>query len=237
MSNRYFRSHDDAEKSIVRQLKVLVVVLILSNVVLGVCGFYFLRAIDQKYSKLVGQAVPTMNDLQTLTAFSMEAMRATAPILFAESPQNRRAVAQRARVALGRDRDLRNLILKRDELSTDTRERVELQNAGEGFTKSATELIGLFESGRTAEAVQLREQSLRPVFDRYVAATTNIADLLEAQSLRTSDTLTANTGNVSKFILGVASWPVMIFGAFLLITVIFIIAVLLNVFVFKRATL
>jgi hypothetical protein len=92
----------------------------------------------------------------------------------------------------------------------------------------------LFESGDRAEASRQREQSLRPAFDRYVTATTRAADMLKAQSLRTSGILTAKTGNVSNMMLGLASWPVIILCAFLLITAVFVMVILLKVFVFKQ---
>jgi Four helix bundle sensory module for signal transduction len=232
MSNRFF-SEPDHEKSMLRQLKIIIVVLVLSNIALGGFGFYFLRAIDRKYSDLIDRAVPTLNDMQTLTAVSMEAMHSTNPTLFDESPQSRSERTQAARVALERDRDLRTSILKREWLSRDNEERVDFQSTGEGFSRGAAEVINLFESGKNADASKQREESLRPAFDRYIAATTKAADVLEAESLKTSDLFTERTVSISRIMLGLASWPVMILGIFLLITAVFIIAVLLKVFIFR----
>jgi len=233
MPNRVF-SGPDNELSILRQLKVLVVVLILSNIALGFLGFYFLRALDRKYSRLIDQAVPTLHQLQTLTAASLDAMRSTNPTLLGDSPQSRTEMLQRARVAIERDRDLRDRALKREWLSTETDERLNLETAGETFSRAATEIVSLFESGDRVEASRQREQSVRPAFDRYVAATTKAADALRAQSLRRSDTLTATTGSVSNMLLGLASWPVIILCAFLLITAVFVIVILLKVFFFTQ---
>jgi hypothetical protein len=218
------------ERSILRQLKVLVAILVLSNIALGVFGFYFLRTVDRKYSSLIDQAVPALNDLQTLTAMSMEAMRSTNPTLFGDSPQSRAEMTQRARVALERDRHLRSQALQREWLSRDAEERLNFQNAGNAFSRTATEVIGLFELGQSAEASRQREQSLRPAFDRYVAATTKLADELEVHSLRASSSLTIRTGSISNMMLGLASWPLMILGALLLIAVLFVMVILLNDF-------
>ena len=233
MSNRVF-SEPEHEKSMLRQLKIIIVVLVLSNIALGCFGFYFLRAIDRKYSDLIDRAVPTLNDMQTLTAFSGDAMRATNPVLFGGTTQSRTEAAQRARVALERDRALRNSILKREWLTRDTDERVDFQNAGEDFNRAAAGVIGLHEAGQATDARQRREQSLRPAFNRYVTATTKAADLLEAQSMKTSNLFTARTVSISKIMLGLGSWPVMIMGIFLIITAVFIIAVLLKVFIFRE---
>ena len=166
-----------------RQLKLIVLVLVFSNIALGGCGFYFLRAIERKYSALIDQAVPTLNDMQTLTALIIEAMRTTNARLFAESPQGRAVAVARARIALEHDRDLRNSILKREWLTQRNEERVAFQNAGEAFSPAAAEVIGLFESARDAEASKRREESLRPAFEHYIAATTKAADVLEAAKL------------------------------------------------------
>jgi hypothetical protein len=229
MSNRVFSGPRD-ERSILRQLKILVAILVLSNVALGVFGFYFLRTVDRKYSSLIAQAVPTLNDLQTVTAMSVEAMRSTNPALFGDSPQSRAEMVQRARVALERDRGLRSQALQREWLSRDAEERLNFQNAGDAFSRTAAEVIDLFESGQSAEASRQREQSLRPAFHRYVAATTKVADELKAKSVETSGTLTARTVNISNMMLGLASWPVMLLCVFLLGMAIFVIVVLLRLF-------
>ena len=141
---------------------------------------------------------------------------------------------QRARIAIERDRDLRNRALKREWPSMDTDERSNLETAGETFSRAAMQVVTLFESGDRAEANRQREQSLRPAFDRYVGATTRAAEVLKTQSLRTRATLSRKTGSVSSMMLGLASWPVIVLFAFLLITAVFVIVVLLKVFFFKQ---
>jgi hypothetical protein len=213
------------------QLKILVAILVLSNIALGAFGFYFLRATDRKYSELIGQTVPTLNDMQTLTATSMEAMRSVNPNVF-NDPAKLAEMAQRARSALERDRALRNGVLKRRWLSTDAKERIDFQDAGDRFSEQAAGLIPLLESGKNAEANTQREKAVRPSFDRYVAATTRAADLLQEESLRTSDMLSARTGSVSEIILGFAGWPFVALG--LLIVAAIVIVLLIRIFLFGQ---
>jgi hypothetical protein len=236
MSDRVF-SEPEHDKSILRQLKIVIVLLVLSNIALGGFSFYFLRAIDRKYSDLIDRAVPTLNDMQTLTAVIGDAMRSTNPVLFGETSQSRTEGAQKARVAIERDRDLRDGILRRQWLTRDTDERVDFQNAGEEFTRAAAGVIGLLEAGQATDAHQRREQSLRPAFNRYVTTTTKAADVLETQSMKTSDLFTERTLSISKLMLGLGSWPVLIMGIFLAITAVFIIAVLLKVFFFAEESI
>jgi hypothetical protein len=227
MPDRVLDSHH--EISTLRQLRVLVVLLILSNVALGIFGFYFLRAVDRKYSNLIEQSVPTMNDLQTLTAVSMDAMRSTNPILLGESGQNRAEIVSRARLALERDRDLRRQALKRESISTGADERLDFGKAGDTFTEKASEVVNLLAAGDSVQATRRREEVLRPTFDSYVAATTKAADILEAESLRTSENMTMRTFRMSSLLLGIGTWPVMILGTFLLIAALFVLGVLIKV--------
>ena len=216
--------------STLRQLKLLVAILIFSNIALGCFGFYFLRATDRKYSELIIQAVPTLNDMQTLTATSMEAMRSINPTLFNE-PAKYSELAQRARNSLQHDRSLRQTILKRPWLASAPAERRHFQEAGDHFTNSAAGLIPLLESGKISEANQQRETTVRPLFNRYIAATTMAADLLQAESLRASDTLTARTGSLSDIMLGLASWPILAVCAVLAAVV--VIVLLIRIFLFN----
>src|SRR4051794_24997618 len=104
----------DDNTSVVRQLKTLVVVLILSNIALGVFGFYLLRTIDRNYSVLIDQSIPILNGLQTLTAKASEAMRSTNPVLLTEGKVTPDAMAKDARAAISRGETVREDILKRN---------------------------------------------------------------------------------------------------------------------------
>ena len=225
----------DNQNPVLRQLKLLVVLLVLSNVGLGLFGVYILREVDRKYSELIAEAVPSLNELQTLTALETEAMRSTNPTLFAEAPQGRAEMVKRARLALERDRDLRKHALEREWLAVKADERPNFEGPGEDFSQKAQEVVNLLEAGDDAAANRLREASLRPAFDRYIAATTRIADVLEEESLRASDQFTAQTGSMSHMLLGLASWPVMLISLFFLLALLFVLGVLLKVTVFRGA--
>ena len=234
MSDRIFAT-SQSQNSVLRQLKILVGILILSNIGLGLFGVYVLRAIDQRYSTLIDQTVPSMNELQTLTAWSVEAMRSTNPSLFPSASSEQAEVVQRASSLIERDRDLRSHAVQREWLSLKPGERSELQQTGDAFTRESLEVLQILAAGRNAEAGERREKTLRPIFDRYVAVVTKIADVLEAESLRTSSSLTVQTGSMSQMFLGIASWPVLLMGLFLAGVILFVVGVLLRVTLFRGA--
>jgi len=234
MSGRLFAT-PESQQAALRQLKIVVLVLIISNVGLGIFSVYLLRAVDRKYSVLINQTVPSINELQTLTASSIDAMRGTNPLLFQNSAAAASATTQRSRTVTEHERDLRNHALQREWLVLKPAERMELKETGEAFTRESLAVLQLFETGRNAEAVQRRDTSLRPIFDRYVRCLTTTADILEAEGLRTSGRLTEQTGSLSHMMLGVATWPVMAVGLFFLAAMIYVAGVLFKVLVFPPA--
>ncbi len=200
----------------VRRLKALVILLIISNLALGLIAFYYLRAIDRKYSDLIGRTVPALNDLQELTTVTMQVMHNTNPETFGSATPGQ--IAARVETGISRDHELRGEILKFQWPANDASQRRNLRETGDQFDQQLGQLIVLFRSGRTTEATQSREQTLRPDFDRYVAATSRAADLFQAQTLKASNGFTARTLSISNFMLGFATWPLIALCLIFLVT-------------------
>jgi hypothetical protein len=231
MPSRLFATRE-SQQAALRQLKILVLILIISNVGLGIFSVYLLRGVDRKYSILINQTVPSISELQTLTAWSIEAMRGTNPVLFQDSTGSAAEIAQHSRSAAEHERDLRGHALQRAWFLQKAAERIALHETGDAFTRESLVVLQLLEAGRKAEALQERETSLRPAFDRYVRCLTTTTDLLEAEGLRSNGRLTEQTGSMSHMMLGVATWPVMVVGLFFLIAMIYVLGVLFKVLVF-----
>ncbi len=215
------------QTSTVRQLKLLVLLLILSNLGLGGLSFYLLRKTDRTYSGLIDQSVPVLNDLQALTANAVEAMRGTNGSLFGETAEKRTAAAQRARRDVAEDLELRTKLLRAPWMGNGRVAQAELQSLGDRFSDSARELIGLLEAGRMAEATRYREDIVRGLFERYIVVITKSADLVQDESLRLSGTLTDNTDHMSNLVLGIASWPVLLLGGLLVLTAGFVVVLMI----------
>jgi len=222
------------ESPAVRRLRLLVALLLLSNIALGGFGFYFLHSINKKYSELIDRTLPTLVDLRSLTVGTAQAMLRTNPVAFDQSQESRSRLLERARVAVESDRTLRDHLLLRDTLSADKDEQSDLRTAGDAFDSSASQVLKLIEANQMTEAGTEREQALRPSFDRYLEKTTQAADRLEASSLKASDSLSSRTSQLSKLMLGLGGWPLLIPVVLLLSTLVFVILLALNVYSFKR---
>ena len=213
-----------------RRMNFLVLLLVISNIATGVFSFYLLRSVDRRYSELIDHTVPVLNDLQTLTALSVEAMRGTNPRYFSVAAGEQAPAVKRGRAAVDADRALRAKLLKAEWLPATNAKRTEFKQTGDTFNRVGGEVLKLYEAGQTAEAIRMRETVLLPAFEQYQQATTKIADVLQDESELTNNDFSARTASLSTIVLGVAGWPLIVMMGLLLLTVCF---VLVLMFVFR----
>jgi hypothetical protein len=215
------------QTSSVRTLKVLVAVLVVSNLLTGLLSVYVLRKVDERYSHLITQSAPVMNDLQTLTATATWAMRRTDPFFFGPQPEKIAAATKSAQGAIDDDKNLRSALMKKEWIPSTESKREEVASAGQEFTVLAGKVVSLFSSRRDAEAVRVRESELRPAFERYQAVTTQVADVLLDETKRLSEDYSSETRFSSRLMLSIASWPVLLGAALLLATLVFVVSLLI----------
>ncbi len=200
-----------------RRFKLLIFVLLVSNIGVGSGAFYSLRLLDRKYSELVSRAVPSLNDLQTLTALAVDAMRQTNPNVLGAPPVVPEKL-QRAREAIGKDGELRAGLLRRTLLGAQSVDRVEFERTGEEFTSAANHFVDTIGASPVVDANRQRDETLRPAFERYLIATTKFADAVEVDSLQTSDALTVRTGSLARMMFAAANWPLALLLVVLLVS-------------------
>lgn len=220
-----FSPHD--QTSTLRNMKLLVVVLIVSNFALGAFSVYLLRSVDKRYSDLVGQAVPALNDLRELTSNTVSAMRSTNPRNFAGSESALSAAIQTARQRLAAVKNLRQDSLKDPYFAGRAETYAAIVQTGSEFDGVCAEYLEIYAGGRPAEAVRQRDEKMLPAFDRHIAAIGAAADIIESTSLATSKVYAGRTRSLSTMLLGVASWPVIVLLALLLLTAGFVIAMMI----------
>lgn len=216
--------HD--QSSTLRQLKLLVLVLVISNVGLGSFCFYLIRAMDRNYSELLDHSIPILNDLQTLTAMASGAMRVTNASFYGDSAEQRAAAVAQARRRMQDDISLRGRLLKAEWAGAGSRSREELHTAGDRFSGLIRDLVAHYATGNTHEAVRMRDELLRPAYETYLATITKVADTLQEDSQRDSDAISARAGSMSKVVLGLASWPLLTLAALLLLTALFVVVLM-----------
>jgi hypothetical protein len=218
----------DRSHGTIRRLKAVIVALLVSNIALGALSFYLLRDTDRRYSELIENNMPLLNDLQTLTARSVVAMRVTGSgLLEAASGEPRNQAARYARSARDDEAALRTKLLARPWTNITTTSKAEFQRASETFATGVDRVITLALDNKISEATQLRETTLRPAFEKYQSTITRLADAVELGSRRASNALSEKTGSASTLVLGLAGWPILITLGLIAITAIFVLALML----------
>ena len=151
----------------------------------------------------------------------------SAAAMLATNPSSPTAAGDR-KLAVAEDRDIRVKLLATETLvAFGAKELAELRATGDEFSRSAQEVLVSVSAGRVAEALRLREEVLRPAFDRYLAAMTKAADWLEASSLRENRVMSDTTGNMSTVVLVLASWPIILLLGILLLTAVFVLVLMI----------
>lgn len=219
------RSSSSHSSSVVRQLKWLVVVLVISNIALGVFSMYALRESDRRYSDLIDHSVPVLDDLQALTAEAAQVMVMTNLGRLESTPKA--DFLGMARSTIVSETTLRGKVLADTWIATDGSERNEIDAAGQAFTAVVTTILTDVEAGRLAEARKGRTTALPPVFERYISAITKAATAVEFKSQQVNDTESQRTSTISTMVLGLASWPILMVLMILLCTAIFVLMLML----------
>src|SRR5689334_21928418 len=156
-------------------------------------------------------------------------MQGTNPAFMNGDEQFRSSMVQRGRQTLEQERFVRSQIAGRGWFAANESDRREIEEAGGSFDRAASSVLELLAAGKLDEANREREKTLRPQYERYLAATRQVTEHAHSDSLRTSNQLTVRTGSLTRLLLGLGSWPVIMFGLFLSLFALFLVTMLLNV--------
>jgi len=219
-------SSSSEQAASLRNLKRLVVVLIASNIALGLFSVYLLRSVDRRYSDLVERTVPALGNLEDGLANVIRVQRAVGSGLTNAPVAKRAEAVDRARAALARERAFFGTLIVEPALAGLPAERDGVQQAAEAYRRVAGERLDLFAAGKFAEAERVRDEGLRPAFDLYLTAFDRATDAVGAAVIHTSDAYTAKTGHLTRIVLGLAGWPLLVFGILLLLVVGLVIAMM-----------
>jgi hypothetical protein len=213
-----------------RRMNFLVVLLVVSNIATGIFSVFLLRKVDARYTELIGQSVPALNDLRELMTDTVTAMRSTNPRFFVGAGAVPAEALQVTRQRLATEQRFRSELLKQHRFDEAPQDRAAIEAMGAEFARVAAELTRFYAAGSFNEAVRLRDEKLMPLFDQYVAAIGKAADVIESQSLSANKDYTAKTRSLTAIVLGVAGWPLIAMLVLLLLTVCFVVVLM---FVFR----
>jgi hypothetical protein len=223
-SASFTSAHD--QSATLRQLKMLVVLLVISNVGLGVFAFYLLRSTDARYSEVLSRSIPALSDLRGVSFRLTDLMRSTSLPLLTSTEEQRPQAIHRAQAAIATDRELREKLLLETWLVGLGGNRYAIQHAGDKVDAIATRVIEIVQTGNIGEATKFRDQTLRPAFDEYLESIGKAADTVEDASLKANDDISARITSMSAVVLGIAGWPVIVLVALLVLTAVFVVVLM-----------
>lgn len=212
----------------VRQLKILVLVLVGSNLGLGFLSVWLLRDLDRSYNELLDTTVPALTDMQRLTVGVINTQRTLGTTgLLNSKPASRKQALERARGAFKAQHELVQRVLALPAIASQEDIRAGLMTAADAYESAASQFIALMEAERVAEAGQLREAVLLGAFDQYVTTIERTTDALKSIGMEASDRMSDRTRNMSTLVLGAAGWPVIVVVLLSIFTAVLVIALVL----------
>jgi hypothetical protein len=107
-----------------------------------------------------------------------------------------------------------------------TDESAAMRDAAQQYEGHLAEMQRLLRAGAEQEAARLRDAAVLPAFDRYLASISELGAAIENTSLRESDRVSERIGTMSKVVLGVATWPVIVLVALIAVTAIFVLVLM-----------
>jgi CHASE3 domain sensor protein len=203
----------------VKRLKLLIGILVVSNLVLGVLSFRFLVTLDADYNELIDRSLPTINHLRGMTSESSVTHRSLTFALSAQQPERQAGYLKTAEQALAKEeRHIRDVTPVLDaELGPETGAR--LKKAHDLYYTRSSALIALLRDGKRQEAGD-RVREMRDALDAFMITVADIADAFAQRSQDEGDLVSASVRKHGTIVLGLGGWPLAIAGALTFLIVI-----------------
>lgn len=215
-----------------QRLKLLAIVLVLSNFFLGLFSVYLIRRVDRDYSVLIDESVPVLHQLRAAGRENGRAFRGVIKALVTSDAAKCAAAIDEAKDSLRRGERLRSQVLASDALLREPALAREYAESGEACDRTVRDIVQRVTPEDTADAEKDRVERMIVAFDRQSAAGEKLTARVADQAEKDSGRYTADVRSRSVVVLGLAGWPLLVFAAIVVLTVAVVIVML---FVFRQA--
>lgn len=200
------------EAASARHLKLVAVILAVFNVVTAACSAYFLHELNQSYSSLVAQSVPTLNRLRMLGDSIDEVFRATGAATTVPVAKRREMERTRALELLQHCVDeSSNLTLLIQPMLGGSRDPA-LDRLVAEFKRAEESCLARVQADELDEAVTIRTTAVRRAYDALQKGVDQTANQIERQTEEKNSQYAERTNSHRWFLLGVGGWPVVSFA-------------------------
>lgn len=187
----------------------MVVILMVSNLMLGCISAYLLRAIDRNYSVLIDRSFPQMNELRLLTKETVSMQRHVLAALVATDSVMREDSIQKLESAVARQKIHRKGLLMAEEFRAKPELSKVLTQSAQVYEAGLETFLALMSAGRREEADNLRKDLLRPSVNVYLDAIDQAAVAVEVDGQALKDVYSSRAKTQGTILVGLASWPLL----------------------------
>jgi hypothetical protein len=193
-----------------RNTDVLLILLVVSNIVLGGLSIYLLRKFDRDFTRLMDRTLPVLHELRSTGRQGSMAYRSLMAAAVTTDPAKRTELIGRAESALALSQQLRLHVLESEIMQERPALAGEFRATGEAYERMAASFIARAKAIASLGVGDAKFDELRPIFENHVTALTDCADFVEQRSQEMSQEFSREVRGRSTLILGLASWPALI---------------------------
>ncbi|MEO8225077.1 MAG: hypothetical protein ABI661_09750 [Gammaproteobacteria bacterium] len=190
----------------IKYYAVALVLLLVSNLVLGVVSFGFIQQLDQRYGQLLDNSLPLLNQVRALSWEVTQVQRSINRYPQYDADGRQGLMARRARATV-RASELLNLIRNRD-LPRQLREPLlQLETAQAEVTAASTRWEGQIRSGDLAAAQSTNLTAVQPAYEDHARILEDLALVIEKNGTEMNNLYSAGAGRSGTIVLAMAAWP------------------------------
>jgi hypothetical protein len=209
---------------------VLLILLLASNLVVGVLSLFFLRSLNERYASLVDRSVPLLNDLRRLTKEVSMAQRSTLRAIVAPTPGERTEMIARLRKGMADAEISMDEIEHEADLIVNTPQLNRLLEMHRQYFDLVHQFLDLISSGNLAGADSFNRTQLRPAYESYMSAVEGAANQVERLGTDLSQRYTAEAKSYRSYLLAFAGWPLVLAVSAVTITLLLLGVLLFAIF-------
>lgn len=192
-----------------RQMRFIatgLVALLVSNLVLGLLSFVFIRDIDQRYGQLLDRSLPVLNEVRSLSWEVTQVQRSINRFPQYDTPGRTILLAHRE-MAMARASELLNSIKGRELANQFVDPLQRLNDAQAEIMSASAQWFETIQAGDLATAQQINRTQVQPAYERHARILEQLAVLIEKNGTETNIAVSADAVRSGAIVLAIATWP------------------------------
>jgi len=206
----------------IRRLRILALILAVSNLLLGGFSAYLLQSTDKAYSELIDRMLPVLNQVRSTGRNAASAYLDVIASLVTVDPVKCAVDLNWAKKSLEDGRLAREAVLTSEFLKGDPALSAELEENGVAYETAMKALFPRVTAENTTDRERDTLEQLQAIYEKYHDTIARTISAIEKQTEATSDQYTRQTKSRSIFVIGFGSWPLGIIAGIMALAIVVI---------------